>query len=190
MKNFTFYKPTKIYFGRGALEHLREALMPYGQNVLLVYGKGSIIRSGLYERVKSILFEAEKNVFELPDVMPNPRTEKVYEGIKICRENACGFILAVGGGSVIDCAKAIAGGTLHDGDFWQEFYISGVSIDQALPLGTVLTIPATGSEMNGGAVITNWKDDLKLGYSHPLLHPQFSILDPELTMTIDRKSVV
>ncbi|HZK29352.1 MAG TPA: iron-containing alcohol dehydrogenase [Clostridia bacterium] len=190
MKNFIFQNPTKILFGDGMLDQLPKELAPYGCRTLFVYGGGSIRKTGLYDRVRSLLKDAACEVFELAGVMPNPRTEKVYEGIEICRRESIDFILAVGGGSVIDCSKAIAAGTLCGGDFWQDLYIEGKSIDCALPLGVILTMPATGSEMNAGTVISNWDNNQKLGYGSPVLHPAFSILEPRLTMTLPRDQVI
>lgn len=172
------------------LDRLPDELASYGRRILFVYGGGSIKKTGLHDRVMSLLKDAQKEVYELPGVMPNPRTEKVYEGIEICRRESCDFILAVGGGSVIDCSKAIAAGTLCDGDFWQDLYVEGKSVDCALPLGVILTMPATGSEMNAGTVISNWAGNQKRGYGSPVLHPQFSILDPRLTMTLPREQVI
>ena len=120
MKNFVFHNPVKVLFGRGMLDHLPQELAAFGPKILLVYGGGSIKRTGLYDRVTALAAQAGKTVFELSGVMPNPRTEKVYEGIDICRKEGVDFILAVGGGSVIDCSKAIAAGTFHEGDFWQD----------------------------------------------------------------------
>lgn len=190
MKNFVFHNPVKVLFGRGMLDHLPQELAAFGPKILLVYGGGSIKRTGLYDRVTALLVQADKTVFELSGVMPNPRTEKVYEGIDICRKEGVDFILAVGGGSVIDCSKAIAAGTFHEGDFWQDLYLGGQPIDRALPLGTVLTMPATGSEMNSGSVISDWEGNCKRGYGAPALYPRFSILEPDLTMTMPRDQVV
>jgi alcohol dehydrogenase YqhD (iron-dependent ADH family) len=190
MKNFIFHNPTKILFGQGMLDKLPQELAPYGDKILLVYGGGSVKRTGLYDRVLALLAQAGKTVFELAGVMPNPRTEKVYEGIEICRKEGIDLILAVGGGSVIDCSKAIAGGSCHEGDFWQDLYLDGQSLDRALPLATILTMPATGSEMNSGAVISDWEGNHKCGYGDPALYPRFSILEPELTMTMPREQVI
>ncbi len=190
MQPFVFHNPTKIIFGENATERLTEELVAFGPRVLLVYGGGSIKRTGLYDRVTDYLSKAGKEIYELAGVMPNPRTEKVYEGIDICRAKEIDFILAVGGGSVIDCSKAIAAGALHDGDFWDDFYLAGQSLNAALPLGVILTMPATASEMNGTSVISHWKDNLKIGYADPLLHPRFSILDPVLTLTMPREQII
>lgn len=190
MQDFIFHNPTKILFGRRMVDRLAEELAPYGSRILMVYGQGSIKRSGLYDRVKTLLDQAGKEVFELSGVMPNPRTEKVYEGIETCRKEGVDFILAVGGGSVIDCSKAIAAGVFHEGDFWQDLYLEGQAIDRALPLGTILTMPATGSEMNSGTVISDWEGNRKLGYGDPALYPRFSILEPDLTLTMPRDQLV
>ncbi|HZK42245.1 MAG TPA: iron-containing alcohol dehydrogenase, partial [Clostridia bacterium] len=190
MKNFVFQNPTKILFGQGMLDKLPQELAPYGDKILLVYGGGSIKRTGLYDRIQALLAQAGKTVFELAGVMPNPRTEKVYEGIEICRKEGIDLILAVGGGSVLDCSKAIAGGSCHEGDFWQDLYLEGQSLDRALPLATILTMPATGSEMNCVGVISDWEGNRKIGYGDPVLYPSFSILEPELTMTMPRDQVI
>ena len=190
MKNFVFQNPTRILFGQGMLDKLPQELAPYGDKILLVYGGGSIKRTGLYDRVQALLAQAGKTVFELAGVMPNPRTEKVYEGIEICRKEVNDLILAVGGGSVLDCSKAIAGGSCHEGDFWQDLYLDGQSLDRALPLATILTMPATGSEMNCVGVISDWDGNRKIGYGDRALYPSFSILEPELTMTMPRDQVI
>ncbi len=190
MKNFVFQNPTRILFGQGMLDKLPQELAPYGDKILLVYGGGSIKRTGLYDRVQALLAQAGKTVFELAGVMPNPRTEKVYEGIEICRKEGIDLILAVGGGSVLDCSKAIAGGSCHEGDFWQDLYLDGQSLDRALPLATILTMPATGSEMNCVGVISDWDGNRKIGYGDRALYPSFSILEPELTMTMPRDQVI
>ncbi|MBQ9933498.1 MAG: iron-containing alcohol dehydrogenase [Ruminiclostridium sp.] len=190
MYDFRFYNPVRIHFGKDALTHLPEELALVGQKILLVYGGGSIKASGLYDRVLAALQEAGKDVVELPGVMPNPRTEKVYEGIDLCKANGVDFILAVGGGSVIDCAKAIAVGARTDRDFWQAFFVNWEEAEDAIPLGTILTIPATGSEMDRSSVITNWATGEKNGYDSDLTYPAFSILDPTLTYTLPKHQMV
>lgn len=190
MDNFIFQNPTKILFGEGMLDRLPDELEAAGKKILLVYGGGSIKRTGLYERVLALLKQSDKEVYELPGVMPNPRTGKVYEGIEICRRESIDLILAVGGGSVVDCSKAIAAGTFHGGDFWQDLYMEGQCISRAVPIGVILTMPATGSEMNSGTVISHWDKNLKMGYGSPVLFPLFSILEPRLTMTMPREQVV
>ncbi|HNZ63127.1 MAG TPA: iron-containing alcohol dehydrogenase, partial [Bacillota bacterium] len=190
MQPFIFRNPTKVIFGKNAADRLPQELAAFGERVLLVYGGGSIKRTGLYDRLVRHLTQSGKKVFEVPGVMPNPRTEKVYEGIAICRSEKIDLVLAVGGGSVIDCSKMIAAGALLDGDFWEELFLNGKSLERSLPLGVILTMPATASEMNGTAVISHWEGNRKLGYADPLLHPYFSILDPVLTMTMPREQVV
>jgi alcohol dehydrogenase YqhD (iron-dependent ADH family) len=182
MKNFTYQNPTRILFGRDTTDRLAREMKDKGQNVLLVYGRGSIKKNGLYERVLRQL--EGKNVVELPGVDPNPRLGTVHKGIRLCRENRIDFILAVGGGSVIDCAKAISIGVPYDGEVW-DFYTGKARPKAALPVGDVLTLAATGTEMNGNSVITNLETREKIGLAGQLLlHPIFSILDPCNTLTV------
>lgn len=191
MNSFIFHNPTKIYFGEDCLTHLESAVAEYGNTVLLTYGGGSIKKNGIYDQVKAALTEAGKTVVELAGIMSNPRTEKVYEGIDLCRKHHVDFILAVGGGSVIDCSKAIAAGALlQDGDFWETFYVGGTPMTEALPLGTVLTMSATGSEMNGNTVISHWESQLKLGGRGPAVFPRFSFLNPTFTYTLPKEQMV
>ncbi|MEC0305054.1 iron-containing alcohol dehydrogenase, partial [Terribacillus saccharophilus] len=161
----------------------------YGKNVLLVYGGGSIKKSGLYNNVLSLLNEAGAKVSELAGVEPNPRLATVKRGIKICQEEHIDFLLAVGGGSVIDCTKAIAAGAEYDGDVW-DIISKKVTATQALPFGTVLTLAATGSEMNPDSVITNWETNEKYVWGSAVTHPKFSILDPVNTFTVPRDQTV
>ncbi|RFU70177.1 iron-containing alcohol dehydrogenase [Peribacillus saganii] len=189
MENFTYKNPTKLIFGKGQLEHLKTEIPAYGKKVLLVYGGGSIKKNGLYDRVLSQLSEINAEVFELSGVEPNPRISTVRKGVEICKEQGIDFILAVGGGSVIDCTKAIAAGSKYDGDPW-DIVIKKASVQNALPFGTVLTLAATGSEMNSGSVITNWETQEKYGWGSPLTFPQFSILDPENTFTVPRDQTI
>lgn len=189
MKNFSFYNPVQIYFGKNAIANMPTELAKYGKNVLLTYGGGSIKKNGIYDNVISILEKAGKNVFELSGIMPNPRTEKVYEGIELCRKHNIDLILAVGGGSTVDCSKFIAAGAKLDSDFWQTLFIEQKPVKEALPLGVVLTMAATGSEMNSGGVISKWDENLKLGFLDPSLHPKFSILDPEYTISMPKEQV-
>ena len=190
MNDFRFYNPVRIHFGKEAMARLPEELAGVGKKILLVYGGGSIKASGLYDRVLAVLQEAGKDVVELAEVRPNPRTEKVYEGIDLCKAHGIDFILAVGGGSVIDCAKAIAVGARTDRDFWQAFFVNWEEAEDAIPLGTMLTIPATGSEMDRSSVITNWATGEKNGYDSDLTYPVFSILDPTLTYTLPKHQMV
>ncbi|MCY9186273.1 iron-containing alcohol dehydrogenase [Bacillus halotolerans] len=189
MENFTYYNPTKLIFGKGQLEQLRKELKQYGKNVLLVYGGGSIKRNGLYDQVTGILKEEGAAVYELPGVEPNPRLATVKKGIDLCRQHDIDFLLAVGGGSVIDCTKAIAAGVKYDGDAW-DIFSKKVTAEDALPFGTVLTLAATGSEMNPDSVITNWETNEKFVWGSNVTHPRFSILDPENTFTVPENQTV
>lgn len=189
MDSFTYWNPTKLIFGRGEVEKLAEEVKQYGRNVLLVYGGGSIKRNGLYDQVVSILEKAGINVHELAGVEPNPRVATVNKGARLCKENDIDFLLAVGGGSVIDCTKAIAAGAKYDGDAWDIVTKKHIPTE-ALPFGTVLTLAATGSEMNSGSVITNWETNEKYGWGSPLVFPKFSILDPVNTFTVPKDHTI
>ena len=189
MDNFTYHNPTKLIFGKGQLSALRNEVPKYGTKVLLVYGGGSIKRNGLYDQVIAELNAVNANVFELAGVEPNPRLTTARKGIEICKKEGIDFILAVGGGSVIDCSKTIAGGATYDGDVW-DLIMGRDKVVSALPLGTVLTLAATGSEMNSGAVITNWETQEKYGWGSPLFFPKFSILDPENTYTVPKDQTI
>ena len=189
MDNFTFYNPTKLIFGKGQLEALPQEMETYGKNVLLVYGGGSIKRSGLYDNVINTLHKAGATVTELAGVEPNPRLSTVRKGVELCKENQIDFLLAVGGGSVIDCTKAIAAGAKYDGDVW-DIVLKKQIATEALPFGTVLTLAATGSEMNAGSVITNWETNEKYGWGSPVTFPKFSILDPVNTFTVPKDHTV
>lgn len=189
MKNFIFQNPTKLIFGKNQLEHLRREIPKYGKNVLLVYGGGSIKRNGIYDKVVKILKELDVNLFELSGVEPNPRIETVRRGVEICKQENVDFLLAVGGGSVIDCTKAIAAGAKYDGDPW-DIVIKKVKVQDALHLGTVLTLAATGSEMNAGSVITNWETKEKYGWGSAKVFPKFSILDPVHTFSVPKEQTV
>jgi alcohol dehydrogenase YqhD (iron-dependent ADH family) len=182
MNNFTYLNPTKIIFGKDTTDCLADEMKGAGKNILLVYGGGSVKKTGLYERVIKQL--ADKNVIELAGVEPNPRLTTVHGGIELCKKNKIDFILGVGGGSVIDCAKAISVGALYDGEVW-DFYKKIAFPTAAIPVGTVLTLAATGTEMNGNSVITNTETKEKIGFSGVLLlYPVFSILDPCNTFTV------
>ncbi|WP_414835355.1 iron-containing alcohol dehydrogenase [Bacillus sp. Ba 3] len=189
MQNFVFRNPTKLIFGKGQLEQLKAEIPQFGKKVLLVYGGGSIKRNGIYDNVLSILKDINAEVFELTGVEPNPRVSTVKKGIQICKENSVGFILAVGGGSVIDCTKAIAAGSKYDGDVW-DIVTKKAFASEALPFGTVLTLAATGSEMNAGSVITNWETNEKYGWGSPVTFPQFSILDSVHTASVPRDQTI
>ncbi|MGG4497758.1 iron-containing alcohol dehydrogenase [Brevibacillus reuszeri] len=187
MNPFVYHNPTQLIFGRGQLSMLKEKAEQLGQTVLLVYGGGSIKRSGLYEKVVSLLQEAGCRVLELSGVEPNPRLSTVKKGIELCRQEGVNWILAVGGGSVIDAAKAVAVGVPYEGDVW-DFYTRKALATEALPLGTILTLAATGSEMNRGSVVTNWDTKEKHGASTTF--PAFSILDPENTFSVPRDQTI
>lgn len=189
MDNFTFYNPTKLIFGKYQLTELKNEVPQYGNKVLLVYGGGSIKRNGLYDSVMNYLKEIGAEVFELAGVEPNPRISTVRKGVQICKEEGIEFLLAVGGGSVIDCTKAIAAGAKYDGDAW-DLVTKKAFASEALPFGTVLTLAATGSEMNAGSVITNWETNEKYGWGSPVTFPRFSILDPVNTFTVPRDQTI
>lgn len=189
MQNFTYYNPTKLIFGKGQLEQLKTEVPPYGKKVLLVYGGGSVKRSGLYDNVVNTLKEIGSEVFELSGVEPNPRLTTAKKGIEICHKEGIEFILAVGGGSVIDCTKLIAAGAKYNGDAW-DIVTKKAFATEALPFGVVLTLAATGSEMNAGSVITNWETNEKYGWGSPVTYPKFSILDPVHTYTVPKKQTV
>ena len=190
MNKFEFYNPTKIVFGENSINKLSELIKPFGENIMLAYGGGSIKKNGIYNSVIEILKSENKNIFELSGITTNPRLDKVYEGIKICKENNIDFILAVGGGSVIDCSKAIAVGAKTDKDVWEAFYKNKENCIDAIPLGTILTISATGSEMNKSSVITNWETHEKLSYKTEYIFPKFSILDPIYTYSLPKEQIV
>ncbi|MDQ0359624.1 iron-containing alcohol dehydrogenase [Breznakia pachnodae] len=183
MENFSYYVPTEIYFGEGSIQQLSDAVARYGDKVLLVYGGGSIKKIGLYKKVKSLLKDV--TIHELSGVEPNPRLESVVNGVNLCKENDIQVVLAVGGGSTIDCAKAICAGMYYDGNPW-DFIEDSNLITEALPLISVLTLSATGSEMDATAVITNPELKLKKGFGHRTLFPKVSIMDPTYTYSVSK----
>lgn len=193
MENFNCCIPTKILFGREKIKSLGKEARKYGQKVLMVYGKASIKKencygSSLYQQVMESLQATGIEVYELANVDPNPRIESVYEGAKICREQGIDLVLAVGGGSTIDCAKAIAGQAKYEGDIWNCYEKKNSSqLKAALPVASVLTLSATGSEMNANSVISNMKENKKMGLSTGLYQPVFSILDPSYTFTVNKR---
>lgn len=187
MNIFTQHNPTKLYFGRGQISQLSTEVAH--KKVLLVYGGGSIKQNGVYEDVMKELTKAEAMVFEFPGVEQNPRLTTVHRGVEICKSEGIDILLAVGGGSAIDCTKAIAVGAKYDGDVW-DLITRKAPITSALPIGTVLTLAATGSEMNPISVISNWDTKDKLGWGSPHVFPQFSILDPTYTYSVSRKQTV
>jgi alcohol dehydrogenase YqhD (iron-dependent ADH family) len=189
LQNFAYRNPTKLIFGKDQVKELRNEVPQYGKKVLLVYGGGSIKKNGLYDKVMAELNEIGAEVHELPGVEPNPRISTVRKGVEICKNEGIEFLLAVGGGSVIDCTKAIAAGAKYDGDAW-DIVIKKAEVKDALPLGTVLTLAATGSEMNPGSVITNWETKEKYGWGSPYVYPKFSILDPVNTFTVPKDQTI
>ena len=190
--NFTYHNPTRLHFGPEALDQLAGELANYGPRVQLIYGGGSIKKSGLYEQVIAILKEAGKEIFEDPGVMPNPTVEKLYEGCRIAKENNVDLLLAVGGGSCCDYAKGVAVSAWCDEDPWKKYYLRMEEPDnRILPVGCVLTMVGTGSEMNGGSVITNHQEKLKIGHVFgPEVYPKFSILNPNYTLTLPKYQMV
>lgn len=191
--NFTYCNPTKLYFGDKALENLGSELRKYGKNVVLIYGGGSIKKNGIYDEVMAILKEEEKNVAEIAGVMPNPTLEKLYEGLEIARAHKADFLLAVGGGSVCDYTKALSVSINCEEDPWEKYYIRFEEPDcEIIPLGCVLTMVGTGSEMNAGSVITNHESKLKIGhvFEDENVMPRFSILNPKYTLTLPHRQMV
>ena len=183
MKNFDYNIPTRVHFGKGQISKLRGEVKNFGHNVLLVYGGNSIKRNGIYDQVMEQLNDSDINVFELSGIAPNPRIDSARDGVKLCKECKIDVILAVGGGSVIDCSKLIAAGAFYDGDPW-DLVLKSSLIKEALPIISVLTLSATGSEMDGFAVISNMETNDKLGMGGEILKPRVSILDPEYTYTV------
>ncbi len=186
--DFTYYNPTRIHFGRDALGKLGTELENYGETVLLIYGKGSVKKSGLYDKITDILKVSGKKVVELSGIKSNPSYSQLKEGARLVRENNVDLILAVGGGSVIDCAKGISVSAYCDGDPWRKYWIEFKDVDNKIvPVASVLTMAGTGSEMNGGSVITNEDEMLKCGRVFPVeVNPKFSILNPEYTFTVPK----
>ena len=186
--NFVYYNPTKLYFGEDALNYLSDELKNYGPMVLLNYGSGSVKRNGIYDQVVAILQQAGKTIVENPGVMSNPTLEKLREGIQIARDNKVDLILALGGGSVCDYSKAVAAAAYYEGDYWDKYYLKQQQPDadqKILPVGCVLTMAGTGSEMNAGTVITDAEHTFKVGHVFDSrLMPKFSILNPRFTMTV------
>lgn len=186
--NFSYHNPTKLYFGEAALDNLKGELHNFGKTVLLNYGSGSVKRNGIYDSVMAVLREAGLTVIENPGVMSNPTLEKLHEGVRIARDNKVDWILALGGGSVCDYSKGVAASVSFAGDYWSEFWLNGrqPAVDQpVLPVGCILTMAGTGSEMNGGCVITDAEHNFKTGHVFDSrLMPRFAILNPRFTMTV------
>ena len=190
--NFSYSNPTKLYFGEDALDNLSTELQKYGKNVLLVYGGGSIKKNGIYDKVVAILNDCGKTIIEDAGVMPNPTVEKLYEGCERARAGKADFILAVGGGSVCDYAKAVSVSVHCKEDPWYRYYLRMEDVDnEIVPVGCVLSMVGTGSEMNGGAVITNHEQKLKIGHVFgDNVFPKFSILNPVYTYTLPKYQMV
>lgn len=190
--DFTYSNPTKIYFGENSLDNLSTELKNYGKNVLLVYGGGSIKKNGIYDKVIDILKKCDKTIIEDAGVMPNPTVEKLYEGCKLAREGNVDLILAVGGGSVCDYAKAVSVSTYCNEDPWEKYYLRMEDVDnKIIPVGCILTMVGTGSEMNGGSVITNHEQKLKIGHVFgDNVFPKFSILNPTFTYPLPKYQMI
>lgn len=190
--NFSYFNPTKLYFGKDALSFLPGELARYGKHVALVYGGGSIKRNGIYDQVMDILKKAGKEVTEISGVMSNPTADKLKEGVQIARKANVDFILAVGGGSCCDYAKALSVSVHYDGDPWDKYFLKMEEPDcEIVPVGCVLTMVGTGSEMNAGSVITNHEQKLKIGHVFgEEVMPRFSILNPEFTMTVPQYQMI
>lgn len=191
MNNFIFQNSTKVYFGRGCVKEYLACLTRDAHTVLLAYGGGSVKRNGVYDEIAGILKNAGKTVVDFSGIMSNPTYAKVQEGAKLARENDADMILAVGGGSVMDCCKAVSLAARYDGDIWEDFWSRpGVIEVDPLPLGVVVTAAGTGSECNGGAVITNEEKKVKTGRDYPRLNPRFALMDPVYTFSVPKKQMV
>ena len=191
--NFSYCNPTKLYFGDDSLNYLNTELPKYGKNVVLIYGGGSIKKNGIYNEVMKLLDENDKNVAEISNVMPNPTVNKLYEGIEIARNHHADLLLAVGGGSVCDYAKAVSVSVNCMEDPWEKYYLRFEEPDcETLPVGCVLTMVGTGSEMNAGAVITNTETKQKIGhvFADEKIMPKFAILNPKYTLTLPHYQMV
>jgi hypothetical protein len=184
MENFLFDVPTRVQFGKEKTNELSSEIKKYGKRVLLAYGGGFIKKTGLYDNIVNQFNNNGISFFELPGIKPNPRLSSVHEGIRLCLENDVDLVLAVGGGSVLDCCKAIAAGVPYEGDVWD--FTGDKEVEAALPVGCVLTLAATGSEMNGNSVISKEETLEKKAIKSPLLKPKFSILDPALTFSVNQ----
>lgn len=191
--NFAYYNPTKLYFGEDALQYLNTELPKYGENVVLLYGGGSIKKNGIYDEVTTILKSNHKNVAEISSIMPNPTLEKLHAGVEIARNHHADLLLAVGGGSVCDYAKAVSVSVNCNEDPWEKYYLKFEEPDcEIIPVGCVLTMVGTGSEMNAGAVITNHKTKKKIGhvFADENIMPRFSVLNPKYTLTLPHYQMV
>lgn len=192
MQNFIFENSTKVYFGKGCVKEFLASLVDgFGDTVMLAYGGGSIKKNGVYDQIMEILVKAGKEVVEFAGIMPNPTYAKVQEGARLAREKHVGGILAVGGGSVMDCCKAVSLAAVYKGDIWNDFWAKPGVIDFApLPLGMVVTVAGTGSECNGGAVITNEALKVKTGRDYPKCNAKFALMDPTYTFTVPKAQMI
>lgn len=192
MNNFIFENTTKTFFGRGCVKEYLACLSGhYGERVMLAYGGGSIKKNGIFDEVMNSLNKANKTVVEFSGIMPNPTYAKVMEGARLARENDIDLILGVGGGSVMDCCKEISMAAVYEGDIWSDFWARPGIIDfEPLPLGVIVTAAGTGSEMNGGAVITNEVLKIKTGKDYPKCNPKFALMDPEYTFSVPKKQMI
>lgn len=188
MNNFIFENSTKVCFGKGCVkEFLACKIKSYGNNIMLAYGGNSVKKNGIYDEVVNILKESGKNITEFSGIMPNPTYKKVLEGASLAKENKVDLILAVGGGSVMDCCKAVSLAAAYDGDIWSDYFEkSGVVDFEPVPIGVIVTVTGTGSECNGGAVITNEEKKIKTGRDYPKCNPRFALLDPQYTFTVPK----
>lgn len=185
MQNFDYMTPTRLLFGKGVIEKLPDVMSQFGKKILLTYGGGSIKKLGLYQKVMELLHDYE--IIELSGIQPNPKYDpSVLEGVRLCKEHKVDVILSVGGGSVLDCSKAIAAGACYDGDPW-DLISYKVKAKAALPIVDILTLAATGSEYDSGCVISRTETNDKIGYLDPLLYPHTSFLAPTYTFTVSRK---
>lgn len=192
MNNFIFENRTKVFFGKGCVNEYLECLSKgYGNTVMVAYGGGSIKRNGIYDEVINILKNSGKNIVEFPGIMSNPTYNKVLEGAKLAKNNKVDLILGIGGGSVMDCCKAISIASRYDGDLWKDFWERpGVFEFEPLPLGVIVTVAGTGSECNGGSVITNEELKVKTGRDYPQCNPKFALLDPTYTFSVPKRQMI
>lgn len=192
MNNFIFENATKVYFGKDCVkEYLSCFAKKHGEKVLLAYGGGSIKKNGIYDEVTDILKQAGKKIIEFSGIMANPTYAKVLEGAKLAKDNHADWILGIGGGSVMDCCKAVSMAAVSDKDVWDEYWAKPGVIDFApLPLGVIVTVAGTGSECNGGAVITNEALKVKTGRDYPQCNPEFALMDPTYTYTVPKKQMI
>ena len=191
MNNFIFQNSTKVYFGQGCVKEYLACLTRQADTILLAYGGGSIKRNGVYDEIMDIFYKAGKQVVEFSGIMANPTYAKVQEGARLARECGADMILAVGGGSVMDCCKAVSLAARYDGDIWDDFWARPGVIDfEPLPLGVIVTVAGTGSECNGGAVITNEAKKIKTGRDYPALNARFALMDPTYTYSVPQKQMV